>query len=203
MALYITSAMWSYHGKGSGRPHQPFEVLDAALSDMQRSPVWEPQPIRTANDAQGYVKSQLHQLDISHEIQELLDNSENDEKLRDLDNAYGLSQSMRSKIALLGQAKILQELTITRLREDADRMEAEQEELKALQAELKVNLQRAETYIHTRAQLNETKKAAIAEFMRENNLTEFDLSKLLQKDQPDETSQRSQGSAMFANSDNK
>ena len=98
---------------------------------------------------------------VSHEIQELLDNSENDEKLRDLDNAYGLSQSMRSKIALLEQAKILQELTITRLREDADRMEAEQEELKALQAELKVNLQRAKTYIDTRAQLNETKKAAI------------------------------------------
>jgi hypothetical protein len=110
---------------------------------------------------------------------------------------------MRSKIALLGQAKILQELTITRLREDADRMEAEQEELKALQAELKVNLQRAKTYIDTRAQLNETKKAAIDEFMREKNLTEFDLSKLLQKCQPDETSQRSQGSAMSANSDNK
>ena len=82
-------------------------------------------------------------------------------------------------------------------------MEAEQEELKALQAELKVNLQRAKTFIDTRAQLNETKKAAIDEFMRENNLTEFDLSKLLQKYQPDETSQRSQGSAMSANSDNK
>ena len=195
--LYIISAMWSYHGKGSGRPHQPFEVLDAS--------VWESQPIRTANDndAQGYVKSQLHQLDISHEIQELLDNSENDEKLRDLDNAYDLSQRMRSKIALLQQAKILQELAITRLREDIDRMEADQEELKALQAELKVNLQRAKTFIDTRAQLNETKKAAIDEFMREKNLTEFDLSKLLQKCQPDETSQRSQGSAMSANSDNK
>ena len=182
--------MWNYHGRCSGRP-------DAALSDMQRSPVWEHQPIRTANDAQGYVKSQLHQLDISHEIQELLDNSEDDEKLRDLDYAYGLSQSMRSKIALLDQAKILQDLTITRLREDADRMEAEQKELSALQAELKVNLQRAEKYIEG------DKEAAIDEVMREYNLTEADLRKMLQKCQPHETSQRSQGSAMSANSDNK
>ena len=131
--------MCNYHGRCSGRP-------DAALPGMQRSPVWEPQPI-TANDAQGYVKSQLQQLDISHEIQELLDNSEDDEKLRDLDYAYGLSQSMRSKIVILDQARILQDLTITRLREDADRMEAEQKELSALQAELKVNLQRTEDHL--------------------------------------------------------
>ena len=188
--------MWNYHGRGSGRPRQPPEVPD----------VWKLQPIRTANDAQGCVKSQLHKLDVSHEIQNLLDNSKSDEKLRDLDNADDLSQGMRSKIAPLEQAKILQELTITKLREDADRMEAEQKELSALQAELKVNLQRAEKYIDTMAQLNETKKAAIDEFMREYNLTyltELDLSKLMQKCQQDETSQRSQGSAMSANSDNK
>ena len=190
--------MWNYHGRGSGRPHQPPEVPHASSSDHQ-----VPQPIRTANDAQGYVKSQLHKLDISHEIQNLLDNSKSDEKLRGLDNAYDLSQCMRSKIVLLEQAKVSQELTITRLREDADRMEAEQKELSALQAELKVNLQRAEKYIDTRAQLNETKKAAIDEFMREYNLTELDLSKLLQQCQQDETSQRSQGSAMSANPDNK
>ena len=109
-----------------------------------RTLAWEPV---LAKLALGYVKSQLHQLDISHEIQELLDNSEDDEKLRGLDYAYGLSQSMRSKIAILDQAKILQDLTITRLREDADRMEAEQKELSALQAELKVNLQRTEAHL--------------------------------------------------------
>ena len=81
---------------------------------------------------------------------------------------------MRSKIALLDQAKILQDLTITRLREDADRMEAEQKELSALQAELKVNLQRAEKYIEG------DKEAAIDEVMREYNLTEADLRKMLQ-----------------------
>ena len=182
--------MLNYHGRDSGRP-------DAALPGMQRSPVWEPQPIRTANDAEGYVKSQLHQLDISHEIQELMDNSEDDVLLRNLDYAYGLRQSMRSKMALLGQARMLHDLTITRLREGADRMEAEQRELSALQAKLKVNLQRAEKYIETQ------EKAAIDKVMKENNLTIADVRKMLQPCQPDETSQRSQGSAMSANSDNK
>ena len=164
------------HGRDSGRPQQPFEVLDPVLLDLEIRHSWE---------------SQLHQ------IQELIDNSADDILLRNLDYADGLIQIMRSKMALLGQARMLGDLTITRLREGADRMEAEQSELSALQAKLKVSLQRAEKYIKTQ------KFARIDEFMKEHNLTTADVRKMLQPCEPDETSQRSQGSAMSANSDNK
>ena len=119
-------------GKGSGRPHQ-----DAALSNMQRSSVWKPQPIRTANDAQGYVKSELQKLNIN-EIDKLLDNSESDQKLSDLDNVPDLIEDMKSKILLLEQALESQELTMLRLRKDAKNMEEEQGELRALHAELQL-----------------------------------------------------------------
>ena len=103
-------------GKGSGRPHQ-----DAALSNMQRSSVWKPQPIRTANDAQGYVKSELQKLNIN-EIDKLLDNSDSDQKLSDLDNVPDLIEDMKSKILLLEQALESQELTMLRLRQHAKNM---------------------------------------------------------------------------------
>ena len=145
--------MLNYHGRDSGRPHQPFEVLDAVLSDMQRRHSWE---------------SKLH------EIQE--DNSDDHEKLWNLDYAYGLLQSMRSKMAEVDQARMIGHLTITRLRQGVEVMEAEQRELNALKAELKVNLQRAEKYIETQKKAEQ--ELGIDEFLKENNLTTADIRKM-------------------------
>ena len=168
-------------GKGSGRPHQPFDVLDAALSNMQRSSVWKPQPIRTANDAQGFVKSELHKLNISNEIDKLLDNSESDQKLSDLDNLPDLIEDMKSKILLLEQALESQELTMLRLRKDAKNMEEEQGELRALHAELQLNVNRAQLYWEQKLSQDLVNKEALRKFMETHQMSELDVKQLMQK----------------------
>ena len=178
-------------GKGSGRPHQPFDVLDAALSNTQRSSVWKPQPIRTANDAQGYVKSGFHKLNISNEINKLLDSSESDEKLSGLVSVPDLIEDMQSKILLLEQALESQELTMLRLRRDARKMEEEQDELKALKAELQFNVNRAKLYWEQKLSQDLVNREALRKFMETHEMTELDIKQLIQKNpQVDETSHK-------------
>ncbi|CAL1167516.1 unnamed protein product [Cladocopium goreaui] len=162
-------------GKGSGRPHQ-----DAALSNMQGSSVWKPQPIRTANDAQGYVKSELQKLNIN-EIDKLLDNSESDQKLSDLDNVPDLIEDMKSKILLLEQALESQELTMLRLRKDAKNMEEEQGELRALHAELQLSVKRSQSYWEQKLSQDLVNKEALRKFMETHQMSELDLRQLMQK----------------------
>ena len=114
-------------------PPPGFSGTAASSSAPTKTQVWKPQPIRTANDAQGYVKSQPHKLDMSKKIEKLLDNSASDEKRSDLDSVPELIEDMGSKLLLLEEAAASQELTITRLRQDAQKMEEEQHELSALQ----------------------------------------------------------------------
>ena len=177
-------------GKGSGRPQQPFDVLDAALSNMQRSSVWKPQPIRTANDAQGYVKSELQKLNIN-EIDKLLGNSESDQKLSDLDNVPDLIEDMKSKILLLEQALESQELTMLRLRKDAKKMEEEQRELRALHAELQLNVKRAQLYWEQKLSQDLVNKEALRKFMETHQMSELDVKQLMQKSQIDHKPQDS------------
>ena len=80
------------------------------------------------------------------EIDKLLDNSESDQKLSDLDNVPDLIEDMKSKILLLEQALESQELTMLRLRKDAKNMEEEQGELRALHAELQLSVKRSQSY---------------------------------------------------------
>ncbi|CAL1140730.1 unnamed protein product [Cladocopium goreaui] len=167
-------------GKGSGRPHQPFNVLDAALSNMQRSSVWKPQPIRTANDAQGYVKSELQKLNIN-EIDKLLDSSESDQKLSDLDNVPDLIEDMKFKILLLEQALESQELTMLRLRQHAKNMEEEQGELRALHAELQLSVKRSQSYWEQKLSQDLLNKEALRKFMETHQMSELDLRQLMQK----------------------
>ena len=167
-------------GKGSGRPHQPFNVLDAALSNMQRSSVWKPQPIRTANDAQGYVKSELQKLNIN-EIDKLLDSSESDQKLSDLDNVPDLIEDMKFKILLLEQALESQELTMLRLRKHAKNMEEEQGELRALHAELQLSVKRSQSYWEQKLSQDLLNKEALRKFMETHQMSELDLRQLMQK----------------------
>jgi hypothetical protein len=70
---------------------------------------------------------------MSKKIEKLLDNSASDEKRSDLDSVPELIEDMGSKLLLLEEAAASQELTITRLRQDAQKMEEEQHELSALQ----------------------------------------------------------------------
>jgi len=70
---------------------------------------------------------------MSKNIEKLLDNSASDEKRSDLDSVPELIEDMGSKLLLLEEAAASQELTITRLRQDAQKMEEEQHELSALQ----------------------------------------------------------------------
>ena len=70
---------------------------------------------------------------MSKNIEKLLDNSASDEKRSDLDSVPELIEDMWSKLLLLEEAAASQELTITRLRQDAQKMEEEQHELSALQ----------------------------------------------------------------------
>ena len=125
----------------------------ASSSAPTKTPIWKPQPIRIANDAQGYSKSQLHRLDMSQEIERLLSMSASDERLSEMQSVPELIEDMRSKLQLLEEAAKTQELTISRLREDARKMEEEQHVLSALQSGLAMGVDRAESYLQ--AQLGE------------------------------------------------
>ena len=168
-------------GKGSGRPQKPFDVLDAAFSSVQKSSVWKAQPIRTANDAQGYVKSEFCKLDISKEIDKLLDNSESDKKLSELDNVPQLIEDMKSKMLLLEQALKSQELTMLRLRKDAKNMEEEQGELRALHADMQLSVKRAESYWEQKLSQDLVNKEALRKFMETHQMSELDLRQLMQQ----------------------
>ena len=166
-------------------------MLDAALSNMQRSSVWKPQPIRTANDAQGYVKSELHKLNISNEVGKLPDSSESDEKLSGLDNVPDLIEDMKSKILLLEQALESQELTMLRLRKDARSMEEEQGELRALRSELQMNVHKARLYWEQKLFQDPVNKEALRKFMETHQMSELDVKHLMQQSpQVDQTSHK-------------
>ena len=180
-AGFSAEAASSSTGRGSGRPQKPFDVLDAALSSMQKSSVWKAQPIRTANDAESYVKSEFCKLDISKEIDTLLDNSESDKKLSELDNVPQLIEDMKSKMLLLEQALKSQELTMLRLRKDAKNMEEEQGELRALHADMQLSVQRAESYWEQKLSQDLVNKEALRKFMETHQMSELDLRKLMQQ----------------------
>ena len=158
-----------------------FSAATASSSTPTKTSVWKPQPIRTANDAQGYVKSELHKLNISNEIDKLLDSSESDEKLSDLDSVPDLIEDMKSKILLLEQALESQELTMLRLRKDARKMEVEQDELRALHSELQLNVHKAQLYWEQKLSQDLVNKAALEEFMETHQMSELDVKQLMQK----------------------
>ncbi|CAL1129487.1 unnamed protein product, partial [Cladocopium goreaui] len=106
--------------------------------------------VEIANDAQGYSKSQLHKLDMSQEIERLLSMSASDERLSEMHSVPELIEDMRSKLQLLEEAAKTQELTISRLREDARKMEEEQHVLSALQSGLAMGVDRAEFYLQVK-----------------------------------------------------
>ena len=83
-----------------------------------------------------------------------------------MDNVPELIEEMRSKMLLLEEAAATQELIITRLRKDADNMEDEQDELRALQSELAMNVNKAELYWKEKLSQDALNKAALDEFMR-------------------------------------
>ncbi|CAL1167520.1 unnamed protein product, partial [Cladocopium goreaui] len=136
--------------------------------------------VETANDAQGYVKSELQKLNIN-EIDKLLDNSESDQKLSDLDNVPDLIEDMKSKILLLEQALESQELTMLRLRKDAKNMEEEQGELRALHAELQLSVKRSQSYWEQKLSQDLVNKEALRKFMETHQMSELDLRQLMQK----------------------
>ncbi|CAL1167521.1 unnamed protein product [Cladocopium goreaui] len=136
--------------------------------------------VETANDAQGYVKSELQKLNIN-EIDKLLDNSESDQKLSDLDNVPDLIEDMKSKILLLEQALESQELTMLRLRKDAKNMEEEQGELRALHAELQLSVKRSQSYWEQKLSQDLVNKDALRKFMETHQMSELDLRQLMQK----------------------
>ena len=162
-----------YQGMKPPEPDAP-----ASSSAPTKTPVWKPQPIRIANDAQGYSKSQLHKLDMSQEIERLLSMSASDERLSEMHSVPELIEDMRSKLQLLEESARTQELTISRLREDARKMEEEQHELSALQSELAMGVDRAKSYLQAR----------LSSFIKDNGLSEADIRKILRKNQA-ETSQ--------------
>ena len=67
----------------------------ASSSAPTKTPIWKPQPIRIANDAQGYSKSQLHRLDMSQEIERLLSMSASDERLSEMQSVPELRRQLR------------------------------------------------------------------------------------------------------------
>ncbi|CAL1134574.1 unnamed protein product, partial [Cladocopium goreaui] len=136
--------------------------------------------VETANDAQGYVKSELQKLNIN-EIDKLLDNSESDQKLSDLDNVPDLIEDMKSKILLLEQALESQELTMLRLRKYAKNMEEEQGELRALHAELQLSVKRSQSYWEQKLSQDLVNKDALRKFMETHQMSELDLRQLMQK----------------------
>ena len=158
-----------------------FSAATASSSTPAKTSVWKPQPIRTANDAQGFVKSELHKLNISNEIDKLLDSSESDEKLSGLDNVPDLIEDMKSKILLLEQALESQELTMLRLRKDARKMEEEQDELRALHSELQLNVHKAQLYWEQKLSQDLVNKAALQKFMEIHQMSELDVKKLMQE----------------------
>ncbi|CAL1148340.1 unnamed protein product [Cladocopium goreaui] len=136
--------------------------------------------VETANDAQGYVKSELQKLNIN-EIDKLLDSSESDQKPSDLDNVPDLIEDMKSKILLLEQALESQELTMLRLRQHAKNMEEEQGELRALHAELQLSVKRSQSYWEQKLSQDLLNKAALRKFMETHQMSELDLRQLMQK----------------------
>ncbi|CAL1158569.1 unnamed protein product [Cladocopium goreaui] len=155
--------------------------LSQIFKDFKGYPkITQGQWIRTANDAQGYVKSELQKLNIN-EIDKLLDNSESDQKLSDLDNVPDLIEDMKSKILLLEQALESQELTMLRLRKYAKNMEEEQGELRALHAELQLSVKRSQSYWEQKLSQDLVNKDALRKFMETHQMSELDLRQLMQK----------------------